>query len=387
LFRAGVGAILLLLPVVCTAQAPPSYTITTFAGNGTGGFDGDAGQAISAELYLPFGLAVDGSGNLFIGDMLNNRVRKVSTDGIIVTVAGSSSSGFAGDAGAATSAQLKFPSAVAAGSGGVVYVSDTINHVVRKIGTDGMINAFAGTGGTSGYAGDFVVDSTADDNGVATLAALNDPIGLAVDKSGDVYIADTFNHVIRRVDTKGIITTVVGTGTAGSSGDGGLATSARLNYPQGIALDGDGNLYIADTFNHKIRKVTTDGLITTIAGTGDLGFAGDGGDARKAIFQYPKGVVVDASGNVFVLDCFNGRVRRISAADGTIKTIAGNGRYGYTGDGGPATKAAMRFPCGLAMDASGNIYIADTGNQVVRVLTPDSTGPTSEGAGTVPTAP
>ena len=354
-----IGIASMLLPGLCQAQPPVKYTIRTVAGNGANGYAGDGGAATDAQLFDPWGLAVDGSGNLYIADQLNNRLRKVAPDGTITTLAGTGTSGYTGDGSAATSAKLYHPCGVALDSAGNLYIADTANHVVRKVATGGTITTVAGSG-TAGFAGD---------GAAATSAQLNTPIGLAVDAAGNLYIADSGNLRIRKVAAGGTITTVAGNGFSGRSGDGGAATSASLGNPQGVAVDAAGNLFIADTFNNVIRKVASDGAITTVAGNGAYGYSGDGDAATSAALSYPKTVLVDAAGNLYIVDSFNSRIRLVTA-DGTITTVAGTGWFGDGGDGGPANDAQFRFPSGLALDAAGNLYVADTQNSRVRRLTP-----------------
>jgi len=219
------------------------------------------------------------------------------------------------------------------------------------------ITLVAGTG-VAGFSGD---------GGPALAAKINLPRAVAVDAQGNVFVADTYNHRIRKIDPGGIITTVAGNGQAGSSGDGGPATQARIKWPHGVAVDGAGNVYLTDSPNHRVRRVDkATGKIATIAGTGQAGFSGDGGPATKARINTPKGVMVDADGNVYIADSLNNRVRRIDKATGNIATVAGNGKAAYSGDGGPATAASLRVPRGMAKDAAGNLYIADDDNHAVR---------------------
>jgi trimeric autotransporter adhesin len=360
---------LVFLAAVCQAQAPGTYTISTVAGTGVAGWDGDAGQGTAALINNPFYIALDGSGNLFIADQFNNRIRKLATDGTITTVAGTGTASFSGDGAAATSAAIHDPCGIVLDSSGNIYFSDTFNAVVRKITTSGIISTIAGTG----------TPSSTGDGGAATSATLNRPIGLALDSAGRLYIADTASSNIRMVAADGIISTVAGTGVVGSVGDGGPAASALLNRPQGVAFDAAGNLYIADTANHLIRKVTTDGNITTVAGNGKSGFSGDGGLATQASLWYPKGLLVDAAGNLLIADSFNSRIR-VVAPNGIITTLAGSGLIGDQGDAGPALQARLRFPSSVALAPSGELYIADTQNSRIRLLTPSAGAVRSEPA-------
>jgi uncharacterized protein (TIGR03437 family) len=353
------AAIAALLPAVALAGTAPKYVISTYAGTGTGEYSGDAGKAVEAGINQPWGMVFDSSGTLFFADQVNCRVRKIVSEGTISTVAGTGSCGYSSDAVAATSAQLNYPTHLAFNSSGNLYIADTVNHRIRMIASSGNISTVAGTG-DAGYYGD---------GAEATKAYLGYPTGIAVDSSGIIYIADTYNHVIRKVATDGKITTFAGDNTAGSKGDGGLATKARLRYPTGLTLDSAGNLYIADSNNHRIRKISTDGTISTVAGSGVYGFSGDGGPATEATLEYPDGVYVDEAGNMYIVDTLNSRVRMVGA-DGIIQTIAGNGRYGNKGDGGLATSAQLRFPSAILMNSSGSLYLADTQNNKIRLLTP-----------------
>jgi uncharacterized protein (TIGR03437 family) len=336
-----------------------SGIIATVAGNGNFDFSGDGGPATGAVLNQPEGVATDASGNLFIADTQNERIRKVSSGGIITTVAGSASYGFSGDGGPATAASLYEPEGIAVDASGNFFIADYANNRVRKVSTSGVITTVAGNG-ANGFSGD---------GGPATSASLNSPSGVAVDASGNLFIADLYNNRIRKVSTSGIITTAAGNGTAGYSGDGGPATSAELDDPQGIAIDASGNLFIADHYNDRIRKVSTSGIISTVAGNGNYGFSGDGGPATSAELQGPGSVAVSASGNVFFGDLYDYRVRRVSP-NGAITTVAGNGNYGSSGDGGPSASAALTYPVGVAVDASGNLFIADSVNNRIRKVSP-----------------
>jgi len=365
----------------------------TVAGTGTAGGLGDGGPATSAQLNSPEGVAVDTLGNLYIADFANDAVRKVS-NGVLTTVfvqqgtgpagvtvdgagnlffaangfaavgeisasgafsqvAGNLTDGYAGDGGSATSAELNAPVDVAVDASGNLYIADSGNNVVRKV-TAGIITTVAG--GPFGYVGD---------NGTATSALLFNPTHTATGPGGAVYIADSFHNLVRKV-VNGIITTVAGTGLTGYTGDNGAATSATLNTPWGLAVDAAGNLYIADSGNSAIRKVSG-GVITTIAGTGTAGFSGDNGPAASATLRGPGGIALDASGNLYIADFGNNRVRLISG--GTITTVAGNGAATFAGDSGSATSASLAGPLDVRLDAAGNLYIADRGNNRIRMVT------------------
>ncbi len=329
--------------------------ITTVAGNGVQGYSGDGGAATNASLSYPSGVAVDASGNLFIADYYNNRIRKVDDTGLITTVAGNGTAAYSGDGGAATNASLSYPSDLALDADGNLFIADSQNSLIRKVDTNGIITTVAGNG-TAAYSGD---------GGAATNASLSYPSGVAVDADGNLFIADRDNHCIRQVDTNGLITTVAGNGAQGYSGDGGAATNASLSYPSAVALDASGNLLIADTGNQRIRQVDTNGLITTVAGNGTQGYSGDGGAATNASLNQPNSVLGDAFGNRFIADAANGRIREVDAA-GFITTVAGNGTSGYSGDGGAATNASLYYPTDVAADASGNLFIADLENYRIR---------------------
>ena len=329
--------------------------ISTVAGDGGNGFYGDNGLATSAQLTTPVGVALDASGDLYIADVANYRIRMVSPSGIITTVAGNGVSGYSGDNGPATSAELADPYGLALDASGNLYIADHLENRIRMVSPSGIITTVAGNG-TYGFSGD---------NGVATSAELGEPVGVAVDASGDIYIADFENNRIRKVSPSGIITTVAGDGTQGYSGDNGPATSAELVVPTGVALDASGNLYIAEPYDSRVRKVSPSGIITTVAGNGTQGYSGDNGPATSAEFQGPSSVALDASGNLYITDQFNNRIRVVSPS-GIITTAAGNGTSGFSDDNGPATGAELANPYSVALDASGNLYIADVGNYRIR---------------------
>ena len=340
-----------------------SAVISTVAGNGVQGFSGDGNLATSAQLHNPSGVTVDTAGNLFIADFANNRIRKVTPAGVISTVAGNGIQGFSGDGGLATSAQLFAPSSVAVDTTGNLFVADTGNNRIRKVTPAGIISTAAGNG-ILGFAGD---------GDPATLAQLYAPSGVAVDTAGNLYIADAGNNCIRKVTPAGIISTVAGTAppfmpaneTPGFGGDGGQATLAQLYAPYSVAVDTAGNLYIADTNNLRIRKVTPAGIISTVAGNGTQGFSGDGDQATLAELYAPYGVAVDTAGNLYIADAGNDRIREVTPA-GIISTVAGNGTPGFSGDGGPATSAQLYAPYGVAADTTGDLFIADLDNARIR---------------------
>ena len=353
--------VIFLALVMSCSTFGQTYTIYTVAGNGTLGYTGDNGPATSAEIHGPYAVATDSAGDLYIADSGNNVIRKVA-NGVITTVAGNGTMGYSGDTGPATSAQLDAPYGVAVDSAGNLYIADSANNVIRKV-SGGVITTIAGNG-TSGYTGD---------NGPATSAQLFTPSAVALDSAGNLYILDFGNNVIRKVSASSlVITTVAGTNaTYGFGGDNGPATSAELYGPNGIAVDSAGNLYIADTSNSRIRKVSaSNGVITTFAGNGTPGFAGDGASATSAELNGPWGVAVDSAGNLYIADLGNNRIRKVSG--GEITTVAGNGTAGYSGDGGAAANAELNGPSAIAPDSAGNFYIADFENDRIRIMSSSS---------------
>ncbi len=342
-----------------------AQTITTVAGDGYAGYSelSENVPADSTGLYYPVGVAVDAAGNLYIVDQKNNRIRRVSAKtGLIVTIAGNGSyayGGFSGDGGAATKAELNFPAGVAVDVAGNVYIADQHNQRVRKVAAKtGIITTVAGSR-DNGYSGD---------NGAATDAELNNPAGVAVDATGNLYISDFGNNRIREVDAKtGIITTIAGTGDQSYSGDGGAATAAQLNNPWGIVVDASGTIYFDDYSNNCVRKISG-GIISTIAGNENPGFSGDDGPATAATLNSPAGIAIDESGVIYIGDSFNNRVRKISSS-GIIRTVAGNGKKNFSGDGGAATSATLNTPKGVAVDPSGDaVYVADYYNNRIRKI-------------------
>jgi uncharacterized protein (TIGR03437 family) len=372
-----------LAPAACLAQ----YSITTVAGGNpliTG--IGDNAPAVNCFLNAPSSVAVDSAGNLYIADTGDQLVRKVSAaTGIITTIAGTNGSpGFTGDGGAAKSAKLHNPTGVAVDSSGNVYIADSLNNRIRKVDTNGIITTFAGSSNT--------FSSGVGDGAAASSANLNVPKGVAVDSSGNVYIADFGNYRVRKV-SGGIITTVAGNGynaaTVGNYGENGAAVNAPVT-PYNVALDTAGNIYIADSQDNIIRKVTvSSGIITTVAGNAYNGFAGDGGSALTAILSSPQGVAVDAAGNIFIADTGNYVIREVTA-NGTINTIAGMaGSQGSAGDGGLALSATLTDPSSIALTGSGLIYVADASpggyqDGRIRLLSPPVGTPTINTGGVVP---
>lgn len=335
----------------------PSASATTSAGTGSVGYSGDNSAATSATLASPSAVTYDAAGNLFIADANNHVVREVvKSNGNIVTVAGSGAAGFSGDNGAATSALLDTPTGVAVDGSGNLYIADSHNNRIRKV-SGGTITTIAGTG-VAGFSGE---------GSAATSAMLALPSAVAVDGSGNVYIADTNNNRIRKIAGT-TISTVAGNGEQLFAGDGSAATAASLDSPTGVAVDAAGNIYIADRHNQRIRVVSAGGTISTLAGSGAVNFSGadsgDGASATAASLAKPTGVSVDASGNVYIADTNNNRVRKVS--NGAIGAAVGTGVQGFDGDGGSATAATLDAPKAVGSDASGNLAVADTNNQRVR---------------------
>jgi uncharacterized protein (TIGR03437 family) len=407
----------------CIRVVSPDGNIHTAAGNGSPGFFGDGGAAGSAELDSPEGIALDRSGNLYIADTQNDRIRLVAPGGTITTVAGTGNGNVFGDGGPALAAGLILPTGVAVDRAGNLYIADLGNSRIREV-SGGTIATVAGSsdgaplaggenalsvllngptgvavdaagniyftegsiGSGSGLAqGDYRVwkvtpdsalqvlagtgmESYSGDGGPATSAQLSGPTGMATDAAGNLYIADTGNHRVRQITADGVIRTIAGTGQPGDTGDGGPAASAQLNSPMGVALDSAGRLLIADSGNSRIRIVLPDGTIHTLIGNGNSSYYGDGLSALDASLNHPQGVAVSPNGNIYIADTLNNAIR-VSGAGGLIATIAGTGPAGFSGDGGPATSALLNGPTGVSVDAAGNVYIVDAGNQRLRKVT------------------
>lgn len=350
---------------VISLSTHAEITITTFAGSGSPGFDQYSWQAKEAKLTYPSQVAVDNLGNVYIADTFNHSVRKVDTWNNLSTIAGNGTKGYSGDGGPGNAAQLNFPWSVATDNKGNIYIADADNHRIRRIDAGGTITTVAGNG-TKGSMGD---------GGAATSAQLNYPDGITVDNAGNLYIADSGSHVIRKVDanTRTIMKIAGTTGVAGFSGDGGRATDAKFNNPKRITVTSNGILYIVDKGNHRIRRVETNGIITTVAGNGIAGFGGDSGPAITAQLNSPSDVTVDVMGNLYIADTENHRIRKVDVTTTTITTIAGS-IPGYEGDGGPANRALLNAPDGVTLDSKGNLLVADSKNNRIRQLLGVTTG-------------
>jgi uncharacterized protein (TIGR03437 family) len=363
----GLGLICVGVLSIASPSWAQTYTISPFAGGGNpAGTNGDGGPASMASFAGPIdGIAIAPNGNVYISESQGNVVRLISKNGIISTVAGTGLPGYLGDGGPAVSARLNGPSGLAVDAAGNLYIADGSS--VRKVSPDGTITTFAGTGSFSGDPGD---------GGPATSALLQAPFGLAFDANGNLYISDQYANNVRKVSPNGVITTVAGTGSGGTLGDGGPALSAQLLSPESIAIDGAGNLYIADFGNNRVRKVSTNGIITTVAGTGGFGYLGDGGPATGAQFYYISAVAIDPSGNLLIADENNSRVRRVTS-DGNIATIAGDGVAGFVFKSSPATSASLYAPSALAVGGNGTVYIGDGGGAYILVPTTSVGSPPS----------
>ena len=330
--------------------------ITTFAGNGIDGNIGDGGPAISAEFDSPSGVAVDKWGNIYVADWGSALIHKIDTNGIITRFAGIAGfTGYSGDGGPATAVVLALgdpTTGIAVDTAGNVFFSDVSDSPrIRKISTSGIITTVAGHG-LLGYSGD---------GGPATAAKFLDPTGICFDKMGNMYIADAESNNIRKINTSGIISTIAGT-TIGFSGDGGPATSAQLNTPQGIAVDSLGNIFIADFYNNRIREIDTLGIISTIAGGATAGDAHCMGCIATSIrLAGVIGVAISKDGSLYFSDAGDEQIQRVTKA-GICYNMVGNGTMGFTGDGGPALSAELHYPNMICFDNRGDLLIADKGN-------------------------
>jgi len=354
------------LSIICVAlfaivdKSYPQTTwdaIRTIAGNGTSGFSGDGGPAVDAKIYYPYNVAVDAGGNIYIADTYNHRIRKIDTSGNISTIAGTGTGYYNGDNILATSAQLNGPADVEVDSDGNIYIADTKNYRIRKINTSGYISTVAGNG-SYGFSGD---------GNLAILAKLSDPTGIDIDSDGNIYIADMLNHRIRKVDvSSGNIYTIAGGGTVYYE-DGILATNAGLYQPSDVEIDNTGNIYIADSKTHRIRKIATDEKIYTVAGTRYSGFEGDNGPATSARINNPLGITLDSSGNLYISDTGNQRIRKVGT-DNIITTIAGDGATGFGGDYGNPLYASFNSPRGIVIKNNSELILADSYNNRIRKI-------------------
>jgi len=348
-------AALFLVAFVLTVR---SQTITTVCGTGTAGFSGDNGPAINARIDAIYAqIACDKFGNLYIADDNNHRIRKIDAiTGSITTVAGTGTAGFSGDGGLATAAQLTNPDGIAIDNTGNIYIADYNNHRIRKIDPIGTITTICGNG----------TQSSTGDGGLATAATINGPGHLCLDPSGNLYITEYNSNRIRKIATTGTITTFCGTGVYSNTGDGGLATAATIGGPWAIASDAAGNIYTAEYLGAYVRKIATNGTITAFAGiNASPGFSGDNGVATAAQLNGVAGLVVNDLGEVFIADSANHRIRKV-ATTGTITTYVGTGVMGFSGDGGLASAAQIKSPNGGLASYGCSIFINDVGNQRIR---------------------
>jgi sugar lactone lactonase YvrE len=339
--------------------------IETVTGTGEKGDGPDGGQARAAALNHPFDVALDAAGNLYFSDTGNHRIRRVdASTGIVTTIAGNGRKGYSGDGGPATAAMLNEPYGLAIdGNGETLFFADRLNRRVRKIDLKaGTIKTVAGDG-SERYTGD---------GGAPEKAGLVEPNGVALAGSNRLYIADVAGHRVRVVNRQqNEIATFVGNGVAAHSGDGGPHVGASVHGPRAVKVGSDGSVYILEREGNRLRKVDAKtGVITTVAGTGKAGYAGDGGPAAEALLNGPKEMALDRDGNVLIVDTENNAIRLVSSAAGTIATIAGMGNAGGTGDGGPATSAQLDRPHGVAVGPDGSIYIGDTNNHRIRRIAP-----------------
>jgi len=351
-------ALFLFVIFIACQLAAHSQIITTIAGGGTAQ-PGDGGPATDCKLNEPIGVAVDAADNIYIAERAKHCIRKIDPSGTITIIAGSwGVAGYSGDGGVATAAKLNMPYGITLDGSGNIYFSEQLNFCIRKINASGVISTVAGNG-TVGYSGD---------GGPATNAQFAGAGFFTLDNLGNIYIPDYDNHCIRKVDASGIISTIAGGNGVdgpGKTGDGGQATDAKMNRPQGVARDAVGNLYVAEYGSNIIRKISASGIITTVAGTGTEGYNGEDIPATGAQIKKPLDVIVDQYDNLYISEPYNYRVRKVTAG-GVISTVAGTGMNGFSGDGGPATAATFQGISGICFDASGDMYINDAGNNRLR---------------------
>lgn len=370
-FRGAISPVLAISLLLAAVPARSQNTITTLAGNGASMFFGDGGTANTASLNHPRAVAFDSAGMIYIADVDNFRVRRVNPAGMISTFAGTGVFGATGDGGLAAFASFSDLMGLAVDGSGNLYIVDSGNRRIRKVTPNGIITTVVGTG-TQGFSGD---------GGPATQATLNRPTSVIVDPSGNLYFSDSSNQRIRRVGAEGTITTIAGNGLDGFSGDGNFAINAAMSFPLGLARDQSGNIYFADANNNRIRRIATSGIISTVAGDGIGRFGGDGGLATSASLNIPSDVSVDFSGNLYIADSGNNRVRKIDVA-GIMTTVAGTGTDGFSGDGGPASLAVLNFPWGVTTSAAGGVYISDRVNSRIRLISGAPQGPPALSDGT-----
>jgi len=335
----------LALGVVLFPAAARAQVVTTLAGSGSPGSADGTGMA--ASFNYPTGVAVDGSGNLYVADTDNHKIRKITPAGVVTTLAGSGSPG--SQDGTGTAASFNSPYGVAVGAGGNVYVGDTGNNKIRKITPGGVVTTFAGSG------------SPGEQDGTGTAATFYGPAGLAVDDGGNVFVADAFGNTVRKITSGGVVTTLAGSGTVGD--DDGTGAAASFNGPAGLAVDTGGNVYVADALNNKIRKITSGGVVTTFAGSGAQGAAEGTGTA--ASFFLPSGIALDAAGNSYVADVGNSKIRKVTSA-GVVSTWAGSGQPGNAD--GTGASASFAGPSSVASDTLGTLYVTDLANNNVRKI-------------------
>jgi hypothetical protein len=346
-----------MLCIVAGPAQAATGDISTFGGTGLGAFGGDGGPAASAALRQPTAVAWLGDGSVLVADYANHRIRRISPSGQISTVAGTGTAGYSGDGGPAKSAHLSWPVDVEPTADGGFLIADLGNKRVRKVSAAGIISTVAGTG----------LDGTTGDGAAATKAKLMAPTGVAVTADGGFLVVDAGAHRVRKVGSNGIIRRVAGTGTPGGAGDGGPAIFAQLYTPVGVAALPDGGFLVTEWDGNRVRRVSPSGIITRVAGTGTPGYSGDGGAATAARINKPVAVSTTSDGGFLIGDSLNGRVRKVSA-DGRIATVAGSAERGYAGDGGPATAARLRSPAAAVESSSGAILIADNEDNRLRLV-------------------
>jgi trimeric autotransporter adhesin len=338
--------------------------IATFAGNGIAAFGGDGNVCTDASFWGPLNMTFDKAGNLYVVDFNNRRVRKIAmSDRTITTVAGNGIQGHTGDGSYATNADMS-PFGVAMDTMGNLYISDPGYGVIRKVNNAQIVSTYAG-GPSYGYYGD---------GGPASASLLNTPYGLAIDDTGNLYIADAGNHVVRKINTAGVISTVAGTGVSGYSGDGSSALLATLDSPYAVTVDHLGDIYITDLGNNVIREVLPTGIIFTAVGTGVYGYSGDGNAAGLATLNGPKGLAVDAANNLYIADAYNNVVRKVTYSNSVISTVVGNGSLGYSGDLGYALGCNLNDPTSVLVDSHGDIFVTDANNERVRYTYNENVG-------------